>query len=78
MTIPTQQNRTYQFIRNNLPLTIDGDGQLLVAQVNQYINNVVDKSRLVMSGYGGQKPATYRTRNVFDAVWLFKANVINS
>lgn len=34
--IPSDQNTTYQFIRNNIPLAIDGDGNLLTSQVVNY------------------------------------------
>lgn len=34
--------------------------------------NVVDKSRLIVSSYGGNRGVTYKAKNKFDAVWLLK------
>jgi len=33
MLIPSDQNTTYQYLRNNIPVAIDGDGQLLTSQI---------------------------------------------
>lgn len=41
-------------------------------QVNRFANNVVDKSRLIINSYGGNKGVTYKSKNKFDAAWLLK------
>ena len=51
---------------------MDGDGHLFPLQVNRFANNVVDKSRLIISSYGGNKGVTYKSKNKFDAAWLLK------
>ncbi len=73
VTVPSALPFTYQFVRNNIPLALDPDGEnLLSAQVSLFANNVVDKSRLTVSSYGGTRGITYKAKNKYDAVWLLK------
>lgn len=73
--IPTDQNTSYQFVRNNIPVVIDGDGQLLTTQIINLAANVVDSSRYVCNQWGGNRSTTYQIKNKFDAVWLIKSTI---
>lgn len=74
--VPSDQNTTYQFVRNNIPIAINDSGQILNAQIQYLANNVVDSSRFVCNQWGGNRSTTYQVRNKFDAVWLFKSGII--
>lgn len=75
VTVPSVSPYTYQFIRNNIPLAVVVEGEntaLYQLQVTRFANNVVDRSRLMVSSYGGSRGVTYKAKNKFDAVWLIK------
>lgn len=76
--IPSDQNTSYQFVRNNIPVAIDTDGNLLSSQITNLADNVVDSSRFVCGQWGGNKATTYTVSNKYDAVWLFKSIIVQS